>query len=356
MKLGSLVRLTFGSGREPKQELLAGLSALTQVGGSLLTASDETAVLERLHPRGGRRALAYGKHERLPLVRYLGRAIGAGHEADIEGLAFDGQYVWIVGSHSLVRPQPNAGDPPAKQIRRIQQLEGRGDRCLLARIPVDERTGELSVSVSTNKSVRRAASLPMSSDGNALTRGLARDRHIGPFLHIPSKDNGFDVEGIAVLGERVFLGLRGPVLGGWAIVIEVKAAEVTPGRLRLVRLSSRARYRKHFLDLDGLGVRDVCADGQDLLILAGPTMKLDGPVLVYRWPNVARLRRDGVVFQRDLDLILRLPFGDGADHPEGMTIVQRRTRGSRRLMIVFEKTSPDRRRGANTVEARLFSI
>jgi len=85
-------------------------------------------------------------------------------------------------------------------------------------------------------------------------------------------------------------------------------------------------------------------------------MKLDGPVLVYRWPNVARLRRDGVVFQRDLDLILRLPFGDGADHPEGMTIVQRRTRGSRRLMIVFEKTSPDRRRGANTVEARLFSI
>ena len=300
--------------------------------------------------------MAYGNHERLPLARYLGRAIGAGREADIEGLAFDGQYVWIVGSHSLVRPQPKAEDPPAKQIRRIQQLEGRGDRCLLARIPVDERTGELSVSVSSNKSVRRAASLPTSRNGNALTRALARDPHIGPFLHIPSKDNGFDVEGIAVLDERVFLGLRGPVLGGWAIVIEVKAAEVTPGQLRLARLLSGRRYRKHFLDLGGLGVRDVCVDGQDLLILAGPTMKLDGPALVYRWPNVARLRRDAVIFKRSLHLVLRLPFGAGADHPEGMTIVKTRAGESRRLMIVFEKTSPARRRGANTVEARLFSI
>ena len=31
---------------------------------------------------------------------------------------------------------------------------------------------------------------------------------------IPSNDNGFDVEGLAVSGNRVFLGLRGPVLAG----------------------------------------------------------------------------------------------------------------------------------------------
>ena len=357
MKQGRSVRLTFGSGRKPKRKVVAGLSALVQVDRCLLTASDETTFLERLQPRSGGRAgaLAYGSHERLSLARYLPGGLDAGGEADIEGLAFDGRYVWIVGSHSLVRPQPDAGDRPARQLRRLRQLDGRTGRCLLARIPVDERTSELSVSVSTNKGVRRAASLPVGRAGNALTRALARDRHIGPFLHLPSKDNGFDVEGIAVLGERVFLGLRGPVLGGWAIVVEVKIGEAAPDRLKLERLSSGARYRKHFLDLGGLGVRDLCMDGKDLLILAGPTMKLDGPALVLRWPDVARYRRDGVIFRNELDLVTRLPFGDGADHPEGMAVV---TTGAsqRQLMIVFEKTSSRRRRGARTVEAQLFSI
>ena len=357
MKQGRPVRLTFDSGRKPSRKVVAGLSALVQVDRSLLTASDETTFLERLQPRSGGRpgAIVYGSHERLPLARFLPRGFDADHEADIEGLAFDGRYVWIVGSHSLVRPQPEAGARPRTQLARLRELEGRAERCLLARVPVDAGTGELSVSVSTNKRVRRAASLLVGRAGNALTRALAADRHIGPFLRLPSKDNGFDIEGIAVIGERVFLGLRGPVLGGWATVLEVKVGEAAPGMLKLERLSSGARYRKHFLDLGGLGVRDLCVDGKDLLILAGPTMKLDGPALVLRWPDVARYQRDGVIFGDELALVTRLPFGDGADHPEGMAVV-RTGAGKPKLMIVFEKTSARRRRGANAVEARLFSI
>ena len=281
MKQGRSVRLTFDSGKRPKRKLLAGLSALVQVDRYLLTASDETAVLERLNLRSGGRggALRFGNHDRLPLARYLAHGVEPDREADIEGLAFDGRYVWIVGSHSLVRPQPEASDRRTRQLGRLRQLDGRTDRCLLARIPIDEKTKELGASVLTKAGIRRAASLPVSSAGNALTRALARDPHIGPFLHLPSKDNGFDVEGIAVLDDRVFLGLRGPVLGGWAIVLEVKVVEVAPRRLRLERLTSGARYRKHFLDLGGLGVRDLCMEGQDLLILAGPTMNW----MVLRW-------------------------------------------------------------------------
>ena len=38
-----------------------------------------------------------------------------------------------------------------------------------------------------------------------------------------------------------------------------------------------------FLPLAGLGVRDLHLDGDDLLLLAGPTMVLDGAVRVFRW-------------------------------------------------------------------------
>lgn len=121
---------------------------------------------------------------------------------------------------------------------------------------------------------------------------LGADEHLAPFLAIPGKDNGFDVEGVAAHGEpgaeTLYLGLRGPVLRGWAVVLELRPRDDGPGRLRLDPVHGHARYRKHFLGLGGLGVRDLCPDGDDLLVLAGPSMDLDGPVRVYRWRDAAR--------------------------------------------------------------------
>ena len=98
-----------------------------------------------------------------------------------------------------------------------------------------------------------------------------------------------DVEGLAVHGETLYIGLRGPVLRGWAVVLAVLPTENTedPGRLELGELPEGTRYRKHFLDLGGLGVRDLCPDGDDLLVLAGPSMALSGPVRIYRWHGAA---------------------------------------------------------------------
>ncbi|WP_445187429.1 DUF3616 domain-containing protein [Pseudonocardia sp. Cha107L01] len=93
---------------------------------------------------------------------------------------------------------------------------------------------------------------------------LAEDEHLAPFLAIPAKDNGFDVEGLAVHGETLYVGLRGPVLRGFAVVLELLPEEAAPGRLRLVPIEGERCYRKHFLDLGGLGVRDLCPHGPDL--------------------------------------------------------------------------------------------
>jgi len=118
-----------------------------------------------------------------------------------------------------------------------------------------------------------------------LTTALAADEHFSLFAEIPSKDNGLDVEGLAAFEDRIPLGMRGPVRG-WAAVLEVRPIQDTaePTRLTL----SFPAYRKQFLDLGGLGVRDLCRDGDDVLVLAGPTMDLDGPVRVYRWRDAAR--------------------------------------------------------------------
>ena len=127
--------------------------------------------------------------------------------------------------------------------------------------PVDETTGSVQ---------RRTAALI-----GDLTAALQDDPYLGPSLAIPAKENGLDVEGLAVLGDRVLLGLRGPVLRGWATILEVEPQPdpQDPSRLTL----GSPPYRQHFLDLDDLGVRDLCRDGNDVLVLAGPSMGLDGP-------------------------------------------------------------------------------
>ena len=56
---------------------------------------------------------------------------------------------------------------------------------------------------------------------------LSDDPHLEDFIRssqIPGKGNGLDFEGIAVRGRPVFIGLRGPVLREWAVVIEFSAS------------------------------------------------------------------------------------------------------------------------------------
>jgi len=71
-----------------------------------------------------------------------------------------------------------------------------------------------------------------------LTEALRGDQHLGLFIVIPGKDNGFDIEGLAGAGKRLFIGLRGPVLRGWAVILEVELKEdiEQPFTLRLTTI------------------------------------------------------------------------------------------------------------------------
>jgi hypothetical protein len=159
----------------------------------------------------------------------------------------------------------------------------------------------------------------------------------------------------------VWLGLRGPVLRGYAVILALTPKpDDDAERLRLRRSGPAGRrYEKFFLDLHGLGVRELCAHGEDLLILAGPTMQLDGRALVVRWPGALAARGDLVVAESQLERVLELPYGHGleesVDHPEGMTIVDDGA-GEPSLLVVFDSPARHRNQDAATVVAERFPL
>jgi hypothetical protein len=99
-----------------------------------------------------------------------------------------------------------------------------------------------------------AACLQKTKDENILIEALKDDCHLGPFLSfpLPSKENGFDIEGLAVHQDKIFLGFRGPVLRGWAIIVEIEVEEKEPGVLTLKQIGEQGKlYKKHFVNLNG---------------------------------------------------------------------------------------------------------
>jgi hypothetical protein len=337
---GRTVTLRFGS-EARRSATHTNLSAVRSDGPVLWLAGDETATIERLVADDPSAPTAYGDQTSFSLADLVplpgGTGPGAEEEADIEGIARTGDALWAVGSHSLRRRRIRDEHDGEQALRRLAKVTGQPRRQVLVRIPVIDVDG-LPTLVADDGAGTRAA--VFGARGKDLRDLLADDEHLAPFLPIPGKDNGLDVEGIAVSGERLYLGLRGPVLRGWAVVLELRP-EVDaedPTRLRLRRFPDGCRYRKHVLRLAGLGVRDLCPRGEDLLVLAGPTMDLDGPVYVYRWHGGCAVEAPVVVRGDLLTRELTLPFGDGDDHAEGIGLLGPAEDG--RLLVVHDSPAP----------------
>ena len=101
--------------------------------------------------------------------------------------------------------------------------------------------------------------------------------------------------------------------------------------------------------MGGLGVRELAIEGKDLYILAGPTMDLDGPVYIYRWPKALENATEAVVWQvgekKVLERVLAVPFGlgksAGRDHAEGMALIAK-TGGAVSVMICYDSPADAR--------------
>ncbi|MBD1915061.1 MULTISPECIES: DUF3616 domain-containing protein [Cyanophyceae] len=337
-------------------DLIAELSAVTRTpDGNLWLGSDEFTTLERLSPMGDG---VYGNHKTFHLQDFI-QLFDDESEIDIEGLDYCDGYLWVVGSHSFKRTQAK-GKKQLKDIQRLSEIERDPNRSLLARLPI--LNGEIvpTYARSDNEGdTLTAASLKHVSGHNLLMEALAKDEHLGLFLkmQLPSKDNGFDVEGLAVSGSKIFLGLRGPVLRGWAIILEIEVEDTEPGVLTLKDLGEGCLYRKHFLDLNGQGIRELCLHEGDLLLLAGPTMELEGAMQMFRLDDVLEHTNDTLWSQDSgqLKVLFDLPFTIGSDHAEGLALVPCLGYDDG-LMVVYDSPDDRRRPGPKAIFADIFRL
>jgi hypothetical protein len=374
---GSTISLRFsagpGSWRSPAAVIAGSVSGVVRSGRCLFVSSDQTATVERLTADDTETPSAYRDHLSYRLNNFVTlpqRGREKDTEVDLEGidvqwLGPDTGYLWLIGSHSWARGQVKKKATVKEAIKSLESVDLDRNRRVLLRIPVivgGDGLPQLVASCPDPTDKKKAITAGLLGD---LAGAMAKDDHLKPFMPlrrkgkkltvIPGKDNGLDVEGLAVTGDgRVYVGLRGPVLRGWAVVLELRVE--TAGTLKKgqrLRLPADGEpFRKHFLDLGGLGVRELFVDGDDLVVLAGPTMMLDGPVRLLRWPGGATAGSASLVRSDDLQLLYQLPYGNGDDHPEGFTRIG--TGNTARLLLVYDSPAGPRQPSKDEVLADLF--
>ena len=179
-----------------------------------------------------------------------------GPEMDIEGLAVEGKYIYVVGSHSSKRKKVNE-DKKSKKNREhfhADNIEDERNRDWLYRLRIDSQGNEVAREQITLREI------------------IKRDAVLKTFSNIPSKENGVDIEGLAVKDEWLYIGFRGPVFRENYVPV-----------MKLQFDDPKGTYDLLYIELGGRGIRGMTSVSDGYLIVAGPVG--DGPASyqLYHW-------------------------------------------------------------------------
>jgi hypothetical protein len=267
------------------------ISAIEIVGDRLIVGADEGNKIKILKHNGE----GYAVERSIPLSN--------DNEIDIEGIACEGSIVYVVGAHSAKRAQIDA-DRTYEQNRtaiKTVSLESQRDRLFRLDLNAEAEIEQTSL------------------------RSLM-DRHdlLQLFSKIPSKENGIDIEGMAVRNGLLYIGFRGPVLrDNWVPILKCRFA--TPiNRADLV-----------FINLGGRGIRDLTPVQDGFLILAGPVGDGPGSYQIYVWDGEDCLpgsRTSGQMGQ--IELLGEIPVYNNTK-AEGIALLTE-SRSDYEVIVVFD--------------------
>src|SRR5262249_1652810 len=162
-----------------------------------------------------------------------------------------------VGSHSLARAKPRKGASYNENKASFDNGE-MGPPC-------SRRSSLLELRL--NKDGRIAAR-------KSIELGPLIKQHLvfKPFLDVPSKENGVDIEGIAVTEDEIYIGFRGPVLRDNFVPVLV-----------LNRKDPESGSEIRYVQLGGRGIRDMVRVADGFLIIAGPVGDADISFKLVHW-------------------------------------------------------------------------
>jgi hypothetical protein len=256
----------FGKGPEARREISGAACAPTSPPWrSCLAVNDEKKYAQFFAIEGGPTGGATAEGGTIvpgALVRLS--AEGKSGDPDAEGVAYDGGYFYVTGSHGRSR---NTDKPNASSYR-------------VFRIKADPRTGRPPV-ISGDEVVGIESS-------DRLKRLIAAAEPVGRFEDRSLAKGGLNVEGIAVKNGRMFVGFRGPSIDRQAFIMSLDAEALFTG--------AGTRARMHALPLGkNVGIRDLAAVDDGLLVLSGPMREEKKPFAVWLWNEREGARLLGII-------------------------------------------------------------
>ncbi|MBI1880867.1 MAG: DUF3616 domain-containing protein [Chloroflexi bacterium] len=237
-----------------------------------------------------------------------------GNELDIEGIAVEGNKVYVVGSHSLRRRKVDTSKRYQKNREsfRAEAIDGQKNRAWLYRLAIN----------SEGKETDRARI--------SLRDIIQNDGVLKMFSKIPSKENGIDIEGIAVKGEWLYVGFRGPVFReNYVPVMKLKFDQ------------PEETYELLYVKLGGYGFRDIESVSDGFLIVAGPVGDGSTSYPLYHWDGkdivIGEDRATQDIGKMRLLAEIQPPEGGKA---EGMVVLQEQDTWYE-LLIIYDGVKDD---------------
>ena len=226
-------------------------------------------------------------------------------EIDLEALAWQKPYLYALGSHSAKRKKVKSSVSQKENVKRLEKIYLEPARQQLFRIELNHKTKAVDIQ-----------SLSLSDE-------LANHPILNSFVGIPSKENGIDIEGLAVDSKgRLLLGFRGPVLRGNAVpVLKIKLAK------KDFKIKSTKTL---YLHLNGSGIRGISEMPNGYLILSGAVGDQPLPYNVYRWDGKNQLLGSN---QQPNNLMMLCELPPSIGKPEGIQFTQEQQKSIEYIIV-----------------------